>query len=107
MELTLQVNDRLMIDKLSCDFSLPNRGDVIVLNPSQALEQQNDHETLIKQVIGQPSKKVEVSSDRVYVNSQPLREKYVATLPIYYCGSAIVPSDNYLVLGDNTFDTSG
>lgn len=101
MEPTLQVNDRLMIDKLSYDFSPPQRGDVVVFNPPLALEQQNYHEAFIKRVIGLPGETVEVSSGRVYVNGQPLRENYIAAPPSYHYGPVTVPSDSYLVLGDN------
>lgn len=33
MEPTLQINDRLMIDKVSYDFTPPQRGDIVVFNP--------------------------------------------------------------------------
>jgi signal peptidase I len=52
-------------------------------------------------VIGLPGETVEVKGGRVYVNNQPLREKYIKESPQYDYGPVIVPNDQYLVLGDN------
>lgn len=101
MEPTLQINDRLIIDKLSYDFKKPQRGDIVVFNPTDALERQNFHDAFIKRVMGLPGEKVEVKGGRVYVNDRPLRENYIAAKPDYRWGPAIVPPDSYLVLGDN------
>lgn len=101
MKPTLQVNDRLIIDKLSYDFGSPQRGDIVVFNPPQALEQQDYHEAFIKRVIGLPGDEVKVVNGRVYVNAQPLQEGYIAAAPEYRYGPVTVPPNNYLVLGDN------
>ena len=105
MEPTLQINDRLIIDKLSYDFAPPQRGDIVVFKPTKALLQQNHHEAFIKRLIGLPGEKVEVKAGRVYVNDQPLREKYIADKPAYQWGPVIVPPDSYIVLGDNRNDS--
>ena len=55
---TLQINDRLIIDKISYDFSNPKRGDIVVFNPTKTLEQEDFHEAFIKRVIGLPGDKV-------------------------------------------------
>ena len=47
MSPTLQINDRLIIDKLSYDFAPPQRGDIVVFKPTKALLQQNHHEARI------------------------------------------------------------
>ena len=98
---TLQINDRLVIDKLSYDFTDPKRGDIVVFNPTSALEAQNYHEAFIKRVIGLPGDKVAVRDGKVYVNNVPLTEKYLEAPPNYQWGSVIVPANSYLVLGDN------
>ncbi len=98
---TLQINDRLIIDKISYNFEKPQRGDIVVFNPTQALEKQNFHDAFIKRLIGVPGDKVEVKGGRVYVNNCPLQENYIASLPDYHWGPVIVPPDSYLVLGDN------
>lgn len=101
MEPTLQINDRLIIDKLSYDFESPKRGDVIVFKPTKTLRQQNFHDAFIKRVIGLPGEKVEVKYGRVYINDSLVQESYIAARPNYQWGPVIVPSGSYLVLGDN------
>lgn len=101
MEPTLQINDRLIIDKISYNFRQPQRGDIVVFSPTEALKQQNFKDAFIKRVIGLPGETVEVKGGRVYVNGQVLREQYIEEEPEYSYGPVTVPEDNYLVLGDN------
>ncbi len=101
MEPTLQVNDRLIIDKLTYDFSAPQRGDIIVFNPTKTLQAQHFHDAFIKRVIGLPGEKVEVNDGQVFINGSPLKENYIAAKPDYHFGPVVVPPDSYLVLGDN------
>lgn len=98
---TLQVNDRLIVDKLGYHFKDPQRGDIVVFAPTQKLQELNFHDAFIKRVIGLPGDKVEVKGGRVYINNQPLRENYVNDAPQYEYGPVTVPQGSYLVLGDN------
>lgn len=98
---TLQINDRLIIDKVSYGFNSPQRGDIVVFNPTTTLEEQNFHDAFIKRVIGLPGDKVQVKGGKVYVNDTPLRENYIEAPPNYQWGPVIVPTHSYLVLGDN------
>jgi signal peptidase I len=101
MEPTLQINDRLIIDKLSYDFTAPQRGDMVVFNPTKTLREQNFHDAFIKRVIGLPGETVEVRNGQVWINGSPLREKYIEAPPNYQWGPVAVPANSYLVLGDN------
>ena len=98
---TLQINDRLIVDKLGYHFKSPDRGDVVVFSPTDTLAKQNFHDAFIKRVIGLPGDKVEVKGGRVFINDQALRENYIAEDPQYQYGPVTVPQDAYLVLGDN------
>jgi signal peptidase I len=98
---TLEINDRLIVDKVGYRFQTPQRGDIVVFNPTQKLEEQNFHDAFIKRIIGLPGETVEVKSGKVYINSQPLSENYIESSPNYQYGPATVPPDSYLVLGDN------
>lgn len=98
---TLKVNDRLIVDKVSYHFNQPQRGDIVVFNPTKALEDQNFHDAFIKRVIGLPGDRVAVRGGRVIVNDQPLRENYIQERPQYELEPVVVPSDQYMVLGDN------
>ena len=102
---TLQINDRLIIDKLSYDFTNPKRGDIVVFNPTKTLEAENYHEAFIKRIIGLPGDKVEVQNGKVFVNNTPLKENYLEAPPDYQWGPKIVPANSYLVLGDNRNDS--
>ena len=101
MEPTLQINDRLIIDKLSYKFKALERGDIVVFSPTEALKKQNFKDAFIKRVIGLPGDKVQVKGKLVYVNDKPLREKYIEDAPNYDYGPVTVPANQYLVLGDN------
>lgn len=99
---TLQINDRLIIDKISYNFHNPNRGDIIVFSPTDTLKQQNFKDAFIKRLIGLPGDQVEVKEGKVYVNNQPLnQENYIEEKPNYTFGPVTVPPNQFLVLGDN------
>lgn len=98
---TLQVNDRLIVDKLGYHFKNPERGDIVVFSPTEELQKQKFHDAFIKRVIGLPGEKIEVKNGRVYVNDKPLKESYVTDAPQYQYGPVTVPQGSYLVLGDN------
>ncbi|MEA5450670.1 signal peptidase I [Leptolyngbya sp. CCNP1308] len=95
---TLEINDRLIIDKVSYDFGDPQRGDIVVFRPPDALGQD---EAFIKRLIGLPGDVIEVKDGQLYVNNEPQTEPYIAAKPDYQYGPVTVPDDAYLVLGDN------
>ncbi len=106
---TLQINDRLVVDKISYRLSDPARGDMVVFAPPAKLKIK---ENFIKRVIGLPGDRVEVKNGKVYVNGKVLAEKYVAQTPTYtwtktessdpqFTPNQLVPEGQYLVLGDN------
>lgn len=98
---TLEVNDRLMVDKLSYHLSTPERGDIVVFSPTEELKRPNLKDTFIKRVIGLPGEKVEIKEGRVYVGDRLLQEKYIDEKLVYQWGPVTVPSNSYLVMGDN------
>ncbi len=98
---TLEVNDRLLIDKLSYRWSNPERGDIIVFSPTEKLKQKNIRDTLIKRVIGVPGERVEIKQGRVYIDDRLLPERYIVENQSYYWGPVTVPTNSYLVMGDN------
>ncbi len=97
---TLEVNDRLLVDKISYRFHAPMRGDMVVFNPPAALEAQYK-DAFIKRVIGLPGETVEVKSGKVYINQKPIVEPYIKASPEYTMAPIVVPNDQYFVLGDN------
>jgi len=100
---TLEVNDRIIVEKMTYRFDSPERGDIVVFWPTERLRRDNPSlkDAFIKRVIGLPGDKVEVRSGQVYVNDQPIEENYIAEPPGYDWSPEMVPADQYLVLGDN------
>ncbi|SHK40449.1 signal peptidase I [Thermocrinis minervae] len=126
MKPTLLVGDFILVNKLVYRFSEPQRGDVIVFK--WPVDERLD---FIKRIIAVPGDTVEVRGAQVIVNGKPLPLRYVGemyeegskrlvyeeTLPngrkhlIYLYanpmiprkdfGPAVVPPDNYFVMGDN------
>ena len=124
---TLQINDRLIIDKWSYRFQEPQRGDLILFMPperagicvsSSYITDPSDswsnlptdktkpsntelQNPFIQRIIGLPGDKVEVKREQVYINNKTFQEKYIAEAPFYEFGPVTVPAKSYLVLGDN------
>jgi len=107
---TLEVNDRLIVEKMSYRFHSPERGDIVVFMPPDAaakycLGVQNANvkikDAFIKRVVGLPGDKVEVRNGTVLINNHPLQESYIAAKPDYELPASLVPPNSYLVFGDN------
>lgn len=101
MQPTLQINDRLIVDKITYNFQKPQRGDIVVFNPTDKLEDKNYHDAFIKRIIGLPGDTIRIEDGQVYVNGKPLDEEYVASDPLYHYPKTTVPENSYFVLGDN------
>jgi len=98
---TLQVGDRLIVEKLSYEFHLPQRGDIIVFQAPAELKSQNLHDDLIKRIIGLPGDVMQVKAGQVLINGKAIVETYMQTPPNYLYGPVTVPAGQYFVLGDN------
>lgn len=98
---TLQINDNVLIDKLSYRSHSPKRGDIVIFKPTTTLLQQHFKDVFIKRIIGLPGEKVEVRDRKVYINNQYLKENYIAEAPNWQYGPVNVPANSYFVLGDN------
>jgi signal peptidase I len=96
---TLEVWDRVLINKLAYDLDEPERGDIVLFRSPDGGE-----DPLIKRVVGLPGDKIAVCYDRLYVSGEPQREPYVnddfRELQTPY-GPREVPADHVFVMGDN------
>lgn len=104
MQPTVEINDRLVVEKISYLFQDPGRGDIIVFQaPEEALAAANSdtNDAYLKRVIGLPGETIEVADGKVFVNNQALEESYIKAPPRYTWGPNVVPEGHYLVLGDN------
>lgn len=99
---TLEVNDRLVVEKISYRFNPPERGDIVVFWPPDSLTPPGKRrDAFIKRVIGLPGEEVTIRDGQVLINGEALVEDYIQAPPDYQWGPEQVPEDHYLVLGDN------
>ena len=110
---TLEVNDRLIVEKMSYRFREPKRGDIVVFKPTDGIKelQPDLKDALIKRIVGVPGDTVELIEGVVYVNDQMMVENYTfdAIIPDtdkhFAWGPQVIPEDSYLVLGDNRLNS--
>lgn len=95
---TLQLQDRVMVNKFVYYFKEPQRGEIVVFRPPEALNAKLDY---IKRVVGLPGEKVEIKNNTVYIDDRPLEEPYLIEELNYEFGPVTVPEDSLFVLGDN------
>jgi signal peptidase I len=118
MEPTLQIGDRILVNKLSYHLHGVDRGDIVVFSrpPTENCggPEVND---LVKRVIGLPGDVVSLSGGYVYIDGKRLDETW---LPSSEQGITVpgppgnssnlatayrVPSNDYFVMGDNRTDS--
>jgi signal peptidase I len=115
----LQLQDRLLVEKLSFRGRAPQRGEIIVFHAPHRFDpvigsleglQQPACDAYIKRVVGLPGERVAVDPrGRVSINGKRLEEPYVKTpCPVNAQGvgpcrtlDVVVPANHVLVLGDN------
>ncbi|MGI8492055.1 MAG: signal peptidase I [Acidimicrobiales bacterium] len=109
MSPTLQVGDRVLVNKVSYDLHSIHRGDIVVFAkpPNDSSPGIKD---LIKRVIGLPGETIQGIDGLVYVNGRKLSEPYLphqsvanatrSAFPATFPATAI-PAGDYYVLGDN------
>jgi signal peptidase I len=122
MSPTLQIGDRVMVEKVTYYFTKPHRGDIIVfryppsdpkaLNTNSVLywPVQQIGETLhithrgttpyVKRVIGTGGDTVELRKGKLYVNGKRIQENYIVDDGSDY-GPIKVPNGMLFCLGDN------
>ena len=100
---TLEIGDRLIVEKLSYYSHPPQRGDIIVFAPPPQLQEQGfeQDQAFIKRVIGLPGNTVEVKNGHVFIDRQLLTENYIAEAPNYPMSEMVVPPGQFFVMGDN------
>ena len=119
---TLEIDDRVLVSKISYSFGGPERGDVIVFDSPYLADDRPESlwqkvvrnlreafgvqtaniEDLIKRVVAVGGDRIEIRSNRLILNGAPLEEPYLEPgarmrdmAPIY------VPDGHLWVMGDN------
>jgi signal peptidase I len=114
MEPTLQVGDRIVVDKLSYDLHGVDRGNIIVFStPPKEDCAGPPVADLVKRVIGLPGETISLSGGRVYINGHVLDEPWLpaAVRTETYPGPSQqpyalhspyrIPQGDVYVMGDN------
>jgi len=96
MEPSFHNEQRLLINKITYRLHEPERGDVIVFQPTTS--QEGD---FIKRIIALPNDTVEIKKEAVYINGEKLNEPYIKSPPSYTIKEQKIPENSYFVLGDN------
>jgi signal peptidase I len=116
---TLQVGDRVLVEKLTYRLRDPERGEIIVFrrpgleeegfSPAATwrsflegigLSEPDEDRDLIKRVIGLPGETVELVDGVVHIDGRPIAEGYTAPETRDF-PPVVVPEGEYFVLGDN------
>lgn len=105
---TLEVGDRVLVNKLSYKLHDVNRGDLIVFERPEG-EANQDVKDLIKRVVGLPGDQIVIKQNSVWINGGQLDEGYLPDGTLTKQGSrncvdespCVVPDDSLWVMGDN------
>lgn len=126
---TIEVNDRVMVNKLAFKWDEPVRGDIVVFrDPAEGeidesvpeavirsvLEavgiRTRGRDDLIKRVIGLPGDVVQIEGNQVLINGSPIDEPYLNVVRMSDDGPYTIGPDEVFVMGDNrnfSFDSRG
>lgn len=99
MEPTLDIQDRLVVNKVKYHFRKPQRMDVVVFR--QVAPASVPKRDIIKRVIGLPGETIYIRNGRVYINKELLKEDHPMNNDYSDFGPVQVPDNAYFVMGDN------
>ena len=116
----IQVNDRVMVNKLAYQLGEPERYDVVVFRDPRVPEIEESipeavirsvleavgvrtrgRDDLIKRVIGLPGETVEIRDSRILVDGAPIDEPYLGNVHMASEGPFTVGEEEVFVMGDN------
>lgn len=100
---TLELGDRVVVEKVSYRFNPIQRGDIVVFRTPPQLELfgYDPQQAFIKRVIAEPGQTISVHNKTVYLDGEPLKEDFIAAAPDYDLETLTVPPHNFFVMGDN------
>ncbi len=99
---TLQVGDRIIVDKLS---STINRGDIVVFRRAPG-DHDPEYQILVKRVVGLPGETISSVGDTILVDGRPVAQPWLPKLvggcdqPSLGIRSTRIPTGQYFVMGD-------
>lgn len=99
MEPTLDISDRIVVNKVAFHFRQPRRFEIVVFRQVPAMDKEK--RDLIKRVVGLPGETLEVKNGLIFINGSPVEEKHAMNQDFANFGPVSVPADAYFVMGDN------
>jgi signal peptidase I len=118
MEPTLQIGDRILVDKLAYHLHGVDRGNIVVFRrPADENCGGPPVADLVKRVVGLPGETISLSKGHVYIDDKLLNENWLPTSVqgTTFPGPAgtaynltkpyVIPSNEYFVMGDNRSDS--
>jgi len=97
---TLNVGDRVLVNKLSYKLHPVHRGDIVVFKAPPHADPGIDD--LVKRVIGLPGEVVAAHGGHVYINGRQLPETYLSRgVSTSAFEARRIPEHSYWVMGDN------
>lgn len=99
MEPTLDISDRIVVNKVVFHFRHPQRFEIVVFRQVPAMDKEK--RDLIKRVVGLPGETLEVKKGLIFINGSPVEEKHAMNQDFANFGPVTVPADAYFVMGDN------
>jgi len=109
MEPTLQIGDRIIVNKLSVEFGTIHVGDILVFRAPKAVALTGPHgcsdkvADLVKRVVGVPGDHLVSKGNTIYVNGKPLKQPWthVAQIGVKPIKPTYVKKNHYFMMGDN------
>jgi signal peptidase I len=110
---TLQIGDRIVVDKIPWIVHDIHEGDIIVFRRAPG-DNDTQYPVLVKRVIGLPGETISSSGDTVYINGRAIAEPWLAAMDAtptcaqssFDIPTTRIPSGQYYVLGDCRGDSS-
>jgi signal peptidase I len=127
---TLQIDQRILVDRIGNDFVSPHLGDIVVFHPPRNYAQgcadpaegqnetgqdatrpcgvaqaQSSSETFVKRVVGLPGDRIKIIDGHVYRNGVREKDPYIVPCngvpACNFPGTITVPPGDYYMMGDN------
>jgi signal peptidase I len=109
MEPTLQIGDRIIVNKLSVELGTIHVGDILVFKAPKAVATEcgDSVADLVKRVIGVPGDTLVSKGNTIYVNGHPLKQPWthVAQIGSRPITTTYVKKNHYFMMGDNESDS--
>jgi signal peptidase I len=105
MEPTLNIGDRIIVNKLSVELGTVHVGDILVFKAPKAVATDcgDTVADLVKRVIGVPGDTLYSKGNTIYVNNEPLKQPWthVADIGVKTIKPTYVTKNHYFMMGDN------